>query len=141
MSETIEKTEIPQPQPPRQQQRKQESKPAKPEPIKSELDLILEGVEVEVAAQEEQWGEQLHPLNGGVMEDKGVTYYAERAAQWKAQNDRRVQIGAIGWDGILLEEVYEAISEADPAKQLIELEQVAAVAVNAIRSLKRQMAA
>jgi hypothetical protein len=44
---------------------------------------------------------------------------------WEAQNKR----GPITWDVVLLEEVYEALTERKPDRQVEELIQVAAVAL------------
>jgi NTP pyrophosphatase (non-canonical NTP hydrolase) len=45
----------------------------------------------------------------------------------------------VSWFGILMEEVYEAFAETDPAKQREEMVQVAAVAVQIIKCLDRRM--
>ncbi|MFV2172293.1 HNH endonuclease signature motif containing protein [Actinomadura sp. LOL_016] len=65
--------------------------------------------------------------------------YAFRAERWKEINAQRASSGCevkgrnpaascTAWDGVLLEEVYEALAEPDPAKLYAELIQVAAVA-------------
>ncbi|MGL5825583.1 MAG: hypothetical protein ACRCYU_12350 [Nocardioides sp.] len=46
-------------------------------------------------------------------------------------------MGTMGWDTILQEEVFEALSESNPEKAVAELIQVAAVAVAAADSLRR----
>ncbi|MFC4089383.1 hypothetical protein [Micromonospora sp. GCM10011541] len=92
----------------------------------------------EVNRQEEEWGEQDHPFTPeGVI---GNGYHAEyqwRADRWKRENDYRAGVGHPAWDGILLEEVYEALAEEDPEKREVELVQVAAVAVSAILASRR----
>jgi hypothetical protein len=64
----------------------------------------------------------------------------DRAAadNWKIQNQHRVENGDLTWDGILLEEVYEALAEADPVKLREELVQVAAVAASWVVALDRR---
>ena len=54
-------------------------------------------------------------------------------------NDERVERGSLAWDGILLEEVYEAFAEEDPIKLRSELVQVAAVAVQWIAAIDRRI--
>jgi hypothetical protein len=106
----------------------------------------------EIDRQEELWGLQRHPLIG--LDDKAydgtdMAEYdrdhmryacADRAEHWKKTNDKRVSVGVLGWDGILLEEVYEALEAVDLEDQVTELLQVAAVAINAAISLRRQAA-
>lgn len=59
------------------------------------------------------------------------------ADAWKRTNALRVERGELAWDGILLEEVFEALAEADPAAMRAELVQAAAVIVNMIECLDR----
>ena len=86
------------------------------------LALVL----TEREAQVEKWGIQNH--NSSHYSSLPRSYKAQ-ADRWKAINAARVDEGSISWDGILLEEVFEALAEADPKKRAIELVQVAAVAV------------
>lgn len=102
------------------------------------LNVVLDGVREEVGRQDERWGEQNHPLHGGEVPAKAVDAYSLRADSWKAINAERAEAGRLGWDGILLEEVFEALAEDEPVKQLAELEQVAAVATNAAISIRRR---
>lgn len=95
---------------------------------------ILNDVWAEREAQDAKWGEQNHPVHSWERDASG---YDWRADFWKVENDWQVKNGALGWDGILLEEVYEALAETDPDKQIEELIQVAAVAVAAIESIQR----
>lgn len=86
---------------------------------------VLMDVSEERERQTRKWGEQHHL-------DHCPYLYREWdrwADNWKAINDRRVQKDELSWDGILLEEVYEALAETDPAMLREELVQVAAVAV------------
>lgn len=99
----------------------------------------LRGVHKEVLRQEELWGVQHHPTfptPGGSARLKAV---ALAKAEWaKRENEQRVATGHLAWDLILLEEVFEALAEdGDPEKMIVELEQVAAVAVSWIEDLKR----
>lgn len=110
--------------------------PNKPKDITPTQAVLLE-VETERKAQDKRWGEQNHPQQGGNAPDKGIAHYAELADQWKAFNDARVAAGTLGFDSILLEEVYEALGETDTALRREELLQVAAVAVCAIEALDR----
>ena len=65
--------------------------------------------------------------------------YEFRAQRWREINDRRATTGCeradptgpnmcVAWDGILLEEAYEALAENDSDRRRVELVQVAAVA-------------
>jgi NTP pyrophosphatase (non-canonical NTP hydrolase) len=67
--------------------------------------------------------------------------YKHLAEKTKADNFVSMQQGDIAWHTILLEEVYEAFSETNPAKQREEMVQVAAVAVQIIEYLDRKMEA
>ena len=89
----------------------------------------------EIDNQDAEWGEQNHPLIGGwgLRSSK----YAAEADRWKYVNGVRVEKKTLGWDGILLEEVYEALGETVPAKQVEELIQVAAVAMQTAASIIR----
>ena len=108
-------------------------------------DTVLSEVASERAKQDEKWGEQNHPdLYPG---SHNYTYYAGVADYWKRKNEERVAVeNAKGvpsdrnaaWDGVLLEEVFEALAESDPAKRRAELVQVAAVAVNMIEAIDRR---
>lgn len=94
-------------------------------------------VAVERAKQDEKWGEQNHPM---VCAPGDRTQFAAGAWQWQRENAARAGEGRLSWDGVLLEEVYEAMAEEDPARQREELVQVAAVAVAMIECLDRASA-
>lgn len=100
---------------------------------------VLKAVAQERAAQDERWGPQDHPDH---TPTEGLNnwpfYHGVDAMDWKARNDARTRRGDLGWDGILLEEVFEACAETDPAKIRAELVQVAAVAVAWIEALDRR---
>jgi hypothetical protein len=100
----------------------------------------IEAVVAELAAQGEKWGVQDHPLIGGFPERENLLRrnYKAREVELQQQNKGRVEADTIGWDSILLEEAYEALSEGDLDKAYVELIQTAAVAINAAASIKRQ---
>jgi hypothetical protein len=104
---------------------------------------FLGKVEEELSAQDEKWGEQNHPLIGGDRRGRGALreHYALLASEEKERNDRRVQNGTMGWDSILLEEVFEALEAETPEQQIEELIQSAAVCLQAAMSIARGEAA
>lgn len=104
------------------------------ERLLAEVDGQISG---ELDRQYDKWGPRDHPIHGGESPSKGQVHYAQRALDWKAINDQRVEGDTMGWDSILLEEVFEALGESDPEKIEEELVQVIAVAANAIDSLRR----
>lgn len=101
----------------------------------------IEDVVAERAAQDAKWGEQNHPAmasgQGAGYEEMVCAAAADRANHWKSENAGRAADGTIGWDGILLEEVYEALAESDAALLRAELVQAAAVAVAWIECIDR----
>lgn len=102
---------------------------------------VLLEVQHERNRQDEIFGEQNHPI---IADDEfsaeSREYYADQAELWKLANTFRKAKGGLAWDGILLEEVCEALAETDPARVRAELIQVAAVAVAMIESLDRKVA-
>ncbi len=98
----------------------------------------IKALMAELDRQDDLWGEQNHPLQGGAFPLRSRLSFEGEARRWKQINDRRVPKKELGWDGILMEEVYEALEELDPERACVELVQVAAVAMNAARSLRRQ---
>lgn len=99
---------------------------------------IAVGSEVitEVTRQEELRGEQNHPLSPGDGEGYRLQH-DHLMKHWQSLNGYRLAQGQLAWDGILLEEVYEALAERDPEKREAELTQVAAVAVSMILASRR----
>jgi hypothetical protein len=96
----------------------------------------------EVDRQVELWGQQDHPVISalqapGLGEQFARDSARDRAAYWQEENARRVELGDLSWDGILLEEVYEALAEKHVGPQIIELAQVAAVVISMMSSLLR----
>ena len=98
---------------------------------------IFDAVAVERKAQDERFGEQNRPV---LRENGPITRkaYEMTGESWKALNDFLAEDGGLAWDGILLEEVYEALSEEDPAKRRVELIQVMAVAAAMIQCEDRR---
>jgi hypothetical protein len=116
---------------------------ASPMPDFEDLDVVdppfwaeLGAAETELHRQDALWGQQDHPLLGYNAEARRLSFEA-LAEHQKEVNDARAERGACDWAGILEEEVYEALGEVDPEKQIEELVQVAAVALNAARSIRR----
>lgn len=96
--------------------------------------------EKELNRQDELWGDQSHlpdvePVSSGWVQR---LVYKNLADGWKETNAQRVADGTIAWDGILLEEVFEALSEEDPVKQYEEFVQVAAVALQWAGAIRRR---
>ena len=100
--------------------------------------LVLTEVLRERAAQDARWGEQNHP---DIDHPSGYGPLAARADYYRVANDASAAgIGPVlDWAGILLEEVYEAVSEQDVAKLRAELIQVAAVAVCWVEAIDRRV--
>lgn len=103
---------------------------------------VLAQVAVERLRQDVKWGEQNHPDLGGVaFFGAKRTIFAGDAEFWKKENAARAERDQLGWDGILLEEVFEALAEEDPAALREELLQVAAVAVAWVEAIDRRTTA
>lgn len=110
------------------------------------------GVLLEVLAervrQDAKWGEQNHPTWNPSQDHqtfKGPDNwhreeYEHEADAWKLVNAERAKSGETAYDGILLEEVFEALAELDPDKRRVELIQVAAVAVSMVEAEDRNTA-
>lgn len=107
---------------------------------------VLAEVAQERGRQDEKWGEQNHPIHWPLDGARSHLIYKARADEWKTINAARVrwatERGAprgfnCSWDGILLEEVYEALAEGDPAKIRAEAIQAAAVLVAMIECVDR----
>lgn len=82
---------------------------------------ILEDIYIERLRQLKKWGSQSH--SDGTSES-----YKAVADHWKLSNDVDESHDRVNWTGILLEEVFEAVSESHDADALREeLVQVAAV--------------
>lgn len=107
---------------------------------RQDMNRVLMEVLDETEAQYAKWGEQNHPDAHPHEDIATLTRALSRALalEWKTTNDRRVKNQVLGWDGILLEEVHEALAEEDPAKLRAELIQVAAVAATWIAAIDRR---
>jgi hypothetical protein len=99
----------------------------------SGLANFAEAVDLERQAQLRAFGDQRHP------DGTGREGYAEKAdaARFACQVDAE-EPGGPRWSLVLLEEVYEALAESDPAKLRAELVQVAAVCAAWISDLDRR---
>lgn len=95
-----------------------------------ELHVFRDIVE-ERARQDAKWGEQNHP-------DGTNWSYEIEAEHFKALCDREAEAGKVTWRHILLEEVYEALAEENPAMLRDELVQVAAVAAAWVEAIDRR---
>lgn len=110
---------------------------------------VLADVAAEGVLTEEVWGEQHHPNGTGpdvrplaVLGYYGSNTTARRlAAAAKRAVDAAAADGTTTWLPILLEEVFEAAEEDNPARLRGELVQIANVAVQWVKDLDRQAAA
>ena len=94
---------------------------------------IFDQIAAERKRQDEKWGEQNHTMLGDFFDAEAIL---EKCKLYKAVNDSGEDPC---WFPILLEEVYEAFAETDPVRQREEMVQVAAVAVQIIEALDRQI--
>lgn len=108
---------------------------------------ILAEVHAERIRQNEKWGVQRHPFFYPGLGAASRKIYHTNAETLKRTNAQRVKILTedgfssdknCTWDTILLEEVYEALSEHDPKLMRDELIQVAAVAVAMIERIEKE---
>ena len=102
--------------------------------------------------QDAKWGEQNHPMTPlarriGSRWISDQKLYNDEANEWKRTNSERVaERNSQGlpsdrncfWDGIILEEVYEALAETDYAAARAEWIQVIAVGIAIVECLDRQ---
>jgi hypothetical protein len=115
-------------------------------PEDAEPQGLLAEIVTEWTRQDAKWGLHDHgdllsqPYSGEAL---ARSRYAGEVTRWKSINQRRERPGPDGaceatWDGLLLEEVYEALAEDDPVKRRAELVQVAVVAAQWISALDRR---
>jgi hypothetical protein len=91
---------------------------------------FAEAVDTERQAQIAKFGDQKHP------DCTGAEYYVGMADQARDDVEHAAEsLTGPRWSLILLEEVYEALAESDPAKLRTELIQVAAVCAAWIHDL------
>jgi hypothetical protein len=94
--------------------------------------------------QDIKWGEQNHP-NGtgptrmllGTRDLNVICTFKDMSDTLRDWTDDRAKMGILSFADILLEEVFEALAEEDPAKLREELVQVAAVAVQWVEAIDR----
>lgn len=106
---------------------------------KMHTNTVVNEVRHERMCQDIKWGQQDWP-----DVSRGATSradYGAKAEHWKFVNDQLAENGTIGWDSILLEEVFEALAEEDPTMLRTELIQVAAVAVAWVEAVDRRTGA
>jgi hypothetical protein len=99
---------------------------------------ISKEIAAERDAQVARWGQQDHPSSASELDRKRAE---KNADHWKQRNDARAEAGILSWDGILLEEVWEALAEEDETRRREELIQVAAVAAAEVEAIDRRLAA
>lgn len=97
------------------------------------MNILLYEVDNELTRQVEKWGEQNHP--DGTVSDEDSKILAEIA---KKTCDEAADAGELTWRMILMEEIFEAFAETDPAALKRELIQVAAVAVSWAEAIERR---
>lgn len=101
-------------------------------------DEIISAALAERERQELLWGEQNHPDVSPAEWATRREDHDEEAARWKRLNALRVDHGHLAWDGILLEEVFEGLSEEDPERLTTELIQAMAVIMNWVECIGRR---
>lgn len=103
---------------------------------------VLDLVDDEIFDQDKKWGSnRTHP---DVHEDAiipSVYHMGWNSDIFKKTTDHRALTGTLSWADILLEEVAEALDEDDTQKRIVELVQVAAVAVQWVNDLMLRDAA
>lgn len=111
----------------------------------------LADVAAERARQDAKWGEQNHPdgtggvarplMSLGIRCEPTLVHRAsgtELADAARLATDDAAKIDVVTWTDILLEEVFEALAESDPAVLRVELIQVAAVATQWAEAIDRR---
>ncbi|MBD3753439.1 MAG: hypothetical protein IE935_13740 [Micrococcales bacterium] len=117
---------------------------------------VLDEVARERARQDAKWGEQNHPDGSGPRVSLMSPILGAPSDKWGdrvgvhlalmrelrdnavATTDQRAVTGELTWRDILLEEVFEAFAEEDPARLRAELIQVAAVATQWVEAIDRR---
>lgn len=103
--------------------------------------VVLGHIAAEAKRQKDKWGEQNHPDGTGdyLAGAFGGGVLFETLANWfRDECDRAAKEGTLTWRHILLEETFEALAEADPAKLREELIQTTAVAASWIEAIDRR---
>jgi hypothetical protein len=89
-------------------------------------------IRAERARQDERWGEQNHPLG------TGAGAFRANADAARRECDAAAASGTVTWRHIVLEELWEALAEADEAAARRELVQLGAVVVAMIECIDRR---
>lgn len=103
---------------------------------------VLADVAEERVRQDAKWGQQNHPDGTGPSEHLAdspkMPRYADLARYVRERVDMLADAARSRWSSILLEEVFEALAEDDPATLRRELVQVAAVAASWVEAIDRR---
>ncbi|WP_030917413.1 hypothetical protein [Streptomyces sp. NRRL B-24720] len=89
-------------------------------------------VDAERQRQLKKFGDQRHPDGTGDQRWRDVANHI------RGEVDDAARLGRTTWNGILREEVFEAIAESDPVKLRAELLQVAAVCAAWVSDIDRR---
>lgn len=120
----------------------------------AQRDEVLAAIRGERSRQDAKWGEQNHPDGTGPdssplgrirqvhARGKGPSkQFAQGMADMAKQaTDEAAEAGTLTFADILIEEVFEALAESDPAKLRTELIQTAAVATQWVEAIDRRTA-
>ncbi len=103
------------------------------------LDVLREIVD-ERCRQYLKWGEQNHPNGTGphIHPLRGYGSFESLTKLFQRETNDKTKSGTVTFADILLEEVFEALAETDPAKLRTELIQVAAVAAQWVEAIDRR---
>jgi len=93
---------------------------------------VLSAVRDERRRQVDRWGEQSLPHG------TGEPHHADSRDRFRAVCEAHAEDGTVTWTDVLLEEVFEALAEADPARLRAELVQAAAVCVAWVEAIDRE---
>ncbi|MCC3276394.1 hypothetical protein LJ753_10985 [Arthrobacter sp. zg-Y20] len=110
-------------------------------------EAVLGHIRDERALQNTKWGEQNHPDGTGPATRpllaicSNETDAAALADLATFSTGTASEVGVVTWRDILLEEMFEALAESDPAKLRTELVQVAAVAAQWVEAIDRRTSA
>jgi hypothetical protein len=103
--------------------------------LAKKLELVFTEIIHEHIRQNEKWGEQNHPMLNAPFSVEAIEPCID---EYKAFNNTEKNKS---WFTILMEEICESFFETEPEKQREEMIQVAAVAVQIIEYLDRQIRA
>ena len=103
---------------------------------------VTQEIVEERTRQDAKWGEQNHPNGTGddrhLLRDISRPTYGTICYLAKNTTDHNAAIGNVSFADILVEEVFEALAEADPLRLRTELIQVAAVAAQWVEAIDRK---